>query len=60
MYISSTGAFGDNNAVGAPIAAVTSNTVQNVVFVGVNLVGSATSDLQVLQSLIDNNKLITD
>ncbi|MDP2071861.1 MAG: type I secretion C-terminal target domain-containing protein, partial [Methylotenera sp.] len=60
MYISSTGAFGDNNAVGAPNAIVTANTVQNIVFTGVNLVGSATSDLQVLQNLINTNKLITD
>jgi hypothetical protein len=60
MYISATGAFGDNNAVGAPNATVTTNTVQNIVFNGVDLVGAATSDLQVLQNLINNNKLVTD
>jgi hypothetical protein len=60
MYISSTGAFGDNNVVGAPNATVTANTVQNIVFTGVDLIGTATSDLQVLQNLINNNKLITD
>ena len=59
-YISSTGAFGDGHLVGAPNATVTSNTVQNIVFTGVNLVGASTSDLQVLQNLINNNKLITD
>jgi VCBS repeat-containing protein len=60
MYISATGAFGHGNLVGAPTAAETAATVQTIVFNGVNLVGAATSDLQVLQSLINNNKLITD
>jgi hypothetical protein len=60
MYISATGAFGDNNAVGAPTPAITAANVQTIVFNGVNLVGTSTSDLQVLQSLLTNNKLITD
>ncbi|MDZ4141959.1 MAG: VCBS domain-containing protein, partial [Methylotenera sp.] len=60
MYISSTGAFGNNNTVGAPSATVTANAEQNIVFTGVDLVGTATSDLQVIQNLLDNNKLITD
>ena len=60
VYISSTGVFGDGNTVGAPNATVTSNTQQNIVFTGVDLVGASTSDLQVIQNLLNSNKLITD
>jgi len=60
IYISDTGTFGDGNAVGAPSAGVTADTVQNIVLNGVNLVGASTADLQVIQDLLDANKLITD
>jgi Ca2+-binding RTX toxin-like protein len=60
LHVSTTGAFGDNNAVGAPNSTITSNEVQQIVFTGVDLVGGATTDQQVIQNLLDNNKLITD
>lgn len=60
LYISDTPAFGDGNAVGAPSGAVTGNTVQNIVFSGVDLIGTSTTDSEVIQNLIDSNKIITD
>ena len=60
MYVSATGAFGDNNLVAANPAAVTNNDVQQVVFTGVNLTTGFTSDLQVINDLISKGKLITD
>jgi VCBS repeat-containing protein len=66
MYISNNnvitnnGNFGDNNAVGAPNFAVSTNTVQQITFTGVDLIGSATTDQQVIQNLLTNNKLIVD
>ena len=60
VYISSSGAFGDGNTVGAPSGTVTANSVQNIVLNGVDLIGGSTTDMQVIQNLLNNNKLITD
>ncbi|HZV99770.1 MAG TPA: type I secretion C-terminal target domain-containing protein, partial [Methylophilaceae bacterium] len=60
LYVSSNGSFGDNNTVGAPNATVAANDVQQIVFSGVDLIGSSTTDQQVIQNLLTQNKLITD
>ena len=60
MYISSTGAFNNGNTVGAPSADVSSNDVQQVVFTGVNLTAGFTTDADVINNLIAQQKLITD
>jgi len=62
VHISSTGGFADNNAVSVGAAGVSSATeTQQIVLVGVDLrAGSLTTDQQIIQSLIDNQKLITD
>jgi large repetitive protein len=52
VHISSTGAFsGGFNA---------SQTVQTITLQGVDLVGSGNNDQQIIQTLLDNQKLITD
>ncbi len=60
LYVSSNGSFGDGNNVGAPNATVLANDVQQIRFAGVDLIGGLTSDQQVIQSLITQQKLITD
>ncbi|MBI4998778.1 MAG: type I secretion C-terminal target domain-containing protein, partial [Rhodocyclales bacterium] len=35
-------------------------TTQTIVLSGVNLVGAYTTDAQIIQNLLNNNKLITD
>ncbi len=60
LYVSSDGSFGDGNNVGAPNATVLANDVQQIVFTGVDLIGGLPSDLQVIQNLITQQKLITD
>jgi large repetitive protein len=60
MYVSTTGAFSDNNAVASNPANVTNNDVQQVIFTGVNLTTGFTTDLQVINDLISKGKLITD
>jgi Ca2+-binding RTX toxin-like protein len=59
VHISSTGGFGDNNAVNAPVSGATET--QQIVLVGVDLsAGGLSTDQQIIQSLIDNQKLLTD
>ncbi|MBL8430067.1 MAG: type I secretion C-terminal target domain-containing protein, partial [Dechloromonas sp.] len=60
LYVSASGAFGDNNLVASNPSAVTSNDVQQIVFTGVNLTSGFTSDQQVINDLISKGKLITD
>uniref|UniRef100_UPI0013009E11 beta strand repeat-containing protein n=1 Tax=Rhodoferax ferrireducens TaxID=192843 RepID=UPI0013009E11 len=60
LYVSTTGAFGDNNLVATNPATVTNNDVQQIVFTGVNLTSGFTSDSQVINDLISKGKLITD
>lgn len=60
IYVSQTGAFSDSNAAGGLPANVSSNDVQQIVLTGVNLVGSHSTDQQIIQDLLNNNKLITD
>ena len=60
IYLSATGAFSDNNVVGAPPTNVANNDVQQIVLTGVNLVGTFTTDQQVIADLITRQKLITD
>jgi T1SS-143 domain-containing protein len=60
VYVSATGAFSDNNPVGAPPANVASNDVQQIVLNGVDLVGGSTTDQQVIQNLLTNGKLLVD
>jgi hypothetical protein len=62
VHISSTGGFGDNNAVSVGSAGVSGATeTQQIVLVGVDLsAGNLTTDQQIIQSLINNQKLITD
>jgi Ca2+-binding RTX toxin-like protein len=62
VHISTTGGFGDGNAVGvgSPGISVASET-QQIVLSGVNLTtGGLTTDQQIIQNLITNQKLITD
>jgi Ca2+-binding RTX toxin-like protein len=59
VHISSAGGFGDNNPINVPVSAVTET--QQIVMVGVDLsAGNLTTDQQIIQSLINNQKLITD
>ncbi len=63
IYVSATGAFGDNNAAtktGSSPAVVTNNDIQQIVLQGVDLVGGNTTDQQVIQDLLTKGKLITD
>ena len=62
VHISSTGGFGDNNSVSVGSAGVSGATeTQQIVLVGVDLsAGNLTTDQQIIQSLINNQKLITD
>ena len=60
IYVSTSGAFSNNNNVGNPPTNVSNNDVQQIVLNGVNLVGSSTTDQQVIQNLLNNGKLITD
>jgi hypothetical protein len=60
VSISASGAFTAGHTVGGAFADVTSGTVQQIVFNGVNLTSGFTSDLQVLNDLISKGKLITD
>jgi large repetitive protein len=52
IHISSTGAFSGGFSAG--------QTVQTVTLQGVDLVGPGNNDQQIIQSLLDNQKLITD
>ncbi|WP_222611281.1 MULTISPECIES: Ig-like domain-containing protein [Undibacterium] len=60
VSISTTGAFTAGHTVGGSFADVTGNTVQQIVFSGVNLTSGFTNDLQVINDLIAKGKLITD
>jgi hypothetical protein len=58
--ISTTGQFSNNNNVGGPPSNVSNNDDQQIVLQGVNLIGSFTSDQQVIQDLLTKGKLIVD
>jgi VCBS repeat-containing protein len=59
LHINSAGTYGNGNAVGTN-STLNASDMQQIVFTGVDLVGGATTDQQVIQNLLDNNKLITD
>ena len=59
VHISSTGGFSaDSHNVGAAYTSGAED--QSIVLSGVNLVGSYTTDAQIIQNLLNNNKLIAD
>ena len=60
LYISTSGAFTAGNAVATNLTNVTDNDVQQIVFAGVNLTGSFTTDMQLINDLIAKGKIITD
>jgi Ca2+-binding RTX toxin-like protein len=59
-FISTSGAFTAGHGVGGAFTDVTNNSVQQIVFSGVNLTSGFTTDLQVINDLITKGKLITD
>jgi Ca2+-binding RTX toxin-like protein len=59
IFVSTTGAFGDNNAVGTPPASVSNNDVLQIVVAG-DLVGGNATDQAVIQSLLANHLLLTN
>ncbi|MDI1309925.1 MAG: tandem-95 repeat protein, partial [Methylotenera sp.] len=59
LHITSSGTYGDNNTVGAD-AVLSAKDVQQIVFTNVDLIGTSTTDQQVIQNLLTNNKLIVD
>ena len=60
IYVSATGAFNDNNNASGLPGNVSNNDVQQIVLNGVNLVGSSTTDQQVIQNLLTQGKLVVD
>jgi Ca2+-binding RTX toxin-like protein len=59
LHISSSGGFsGDMHGTGAAYSS--GNEDQRIVFAGVDLIGTNTTDQQVIQNLLINQKLITD
>jgi hypothetical protein len=61
VHISTTGGFGDNNApsVGSPGINLATET-QQIVLTGVNLIDGLSTDQQIIQNLLTNQKLMTD
>ncbi|MFA9274719.1 MAG: retention module-containing protein [Candidatus Aquirickettsiella gammari] len=60
LFISTSGAFTAGNAVATNPPNVNNSDVQQIVFSGVNLTSGFTTDLQLINNLISNGKLITD
>ncbi|RKT61880.1 T1SS-143 domain-containing protein/predicted secreted protein (type I secretion substrate), partial [Azonexus fungiphilus] len=60
IYVSATGSFSNNNNASGLPTNVNNNDVQQIVLTGVNLVGSSTTDQQVIQNLLNQGKLLTD
>ncbi|MDT7519163.1 type I secretion C-terminal target domain-containing protein [Rhodoferax sp. TBRC 17660] len=60
LQISTSGAFTAGHSIGGTFADVTNNTVQRIVFSGVNLTAGFTTDQQLINDLISKGKLITD
>jgi Ca2+-binding RTX toxin-like protein len=60
VYVSASGAFTDGHTVGTPTTDVANNDVQQIVLNGVDLTAGFTTDAQVINNLIAQNKLITD
>jgi Ca2+-binding RTX toxin-like protein len=60
IYVSTTGAFNNGNTIGAPTSDVSSNDVQQIVLNGVNLTAGFSTDAEVINNLIAQQKLITD
>jgi T1SS-143 domain-containing protein len=60
LQISTTGAFTAGHSIGGTFADVTNNTVQRIVFSGVNLTSGFATDQQLINDLISKGKLITD
>ncbi|MDK9703948.1 MAG: tandem-95 repeat protein [Sulfuritalea sp.] len=61
VHISTTGGFAaDSHAVGAPSATVIGAEDQKILLSGVDLIGTLTTDQQVIQDLLTKGKLNTD
>ncbi|HYG32261.1 MAG TPA: type I secretion C-terminal target domain-containing protein, partial [Methylophilaceae bacterium] len=62
IHISSSGGFGDNNNISIGSAGVSTATeTQQIVLQGVDATALGfTTDQQIIQALLDNNKLVTD
>ncbi|KAA3654940.1 MAG: type I secretion C-terminal target domain-containing protein [Proteobacteria bacterium] len=60
IYVSTSGAFNDNNSAGGLPSNVSNNDVQQIVLNGVNLTAGFSTDQQVIQDLLTKGKLITD
>ena len=61
VHISTTGGFAsDSHAVGAPSGIVTGAEDQRIVLSGIDMIGSYTTDQQVIQDLLTKGKLNTD
>lgn len=60
VYISTTGQFADAANIGAPNVSISSATEQKIVLTGVDLTAGFTNDTQVIQSLLTQQKLVTD
>ena len=59
VHVSTTGGFSnDAHAVGSNYSATSEN--QTIILKGVDLIGSNTTDQQIIQALLTNNKLIVD
>lgn len=57
ISVSSAGLFADNNNVGSMFGSATD---QQIILLGVDLIGASATDAQVLQNLLTQQKLITD
>jgi Ca2+-binding RTX toxin-like protein len=57
ISVSSGGLFADNNNVGSMSGSATD---QQIILLGVDLIGASATDAQVLQNLLTQQKLITD
>ncbi|OMG51782.1 hypothetical protein BJN45_16275, partial [Azonexus hydrophilus] len=60
IYVSASGSFSNNNAASGLPSNVNNNDVQQIILNGVNLVGSSSTDQQVIQNLLTQGKLVVD
>lgn len=60
ILISASGQFGDHTATGTPTVETLTHTDQQIVLSGVNLMAGLSSNTDVIQQLLNQNKLITD
>jgi len=60
LHISTTGGFGDGNSVSVGSTGNVTSETQTIVLTGVDLRNGLTTDHDIIQNLINNQKLITD